>query len=100
MFTPFVGTCILPHKFILDLKDYVVVGCGTCRFTYRSVYSCCRRCHSLVKEFHMDSCLLEYCQCQPTPHWYFVLFINIFTVCFFNLQLSIMILKVSYPLLV
>ena len=71
-------------------------------YSSKSVYSCCRRFHSLVKEFHTDPCLLEYRQCQPTPHWYFVVFINILNLMFFslNLQLSIMIFKVSYPLLV
>ena len=45
----------------------------------------------------MDSCLLECRQCQPTPHWYFVLLLIYLLFFSLNLQLSIMIFKVSYP---
>ena len=38
MFMPFVCTCILSHKLLLDLKDYIVVGSCTCRFTVLRVY--------------------------------------------------------------
>lgn len=38
MFMLFVCTCILPHKLILDLKDYIIVGCCTCRFTEECIF--------------------------------------------------------------